>query len=691
MNGKSTFTWQCLLIVLPVLFLATAGIVSLRKDHETVTVEARRTAERFGKQLLHLLSAELGASSFPADEPFPDQPGPTIPALWTHGSIVDGDGNLLTVGPHQAPGNYARQPAVSPFSLELLDARAAKLWVTARTAEQGEKNAAISAHQEFIASDPPEPFHSNAQYTHAVLLEASGQTERALDLLRLLEPTSELTETGLPLAVLARFHSLKILSHELRHGRIHPTDFDAAIRDFCSRAIEYPSFATSSLFALATQHVEDFGEEFLLTVQSGQMAWAADENTRAFHKSVQPFPARDEMPEQTFWAQWNGMPYLVLLVEANASVLRTPNAQLFEMRVFPEKVIRRSVRRLLSNTSLQSPPYVEPAVFLEERQITESEPAGEVLATVEETSAVAGSPAGKLRINLHLAAPALLYAQQRQRAFWFGGLIVVAAATGLIGYVTAQNAFRRQLRLNKMKSDFVASVSHELRAPIASVRLMAEGLEHGTVQQPEKQQRYYRFIVQECRRLSALIENVLDFSRIEQDRKFYDIESTDIMELVRHTADLMQPCADERSVRIEVEIEGKSTEPAVEADLDGKAIQQALVNLIDNAIKHSPPKSVVVVGCRLPAEGDRFSLFVEDRGEGIPADEHKRIFERFYRHGSELRRETQGAGIGLSIVKHIVEAHDGTVRLRSRVGEGSRFTIELPLHRTGGSNPKTTI
>jgi signal transduction histidine kinase len=115
----------------------------------------------------------------------------------------------------------------------------------------------------------------------------------------------------------------------------------------------------------------------------------------------------------------------------------------------------------------------------------------------------------------------------------------------------------------------------------------------------------------------------------------------------------------------------------IELNVDGKAMQQALVNLIDNAIKHSPKGSMVQIGLKLDSAS--FQLWVADAGEGIPSGEHEKIFERFYRRGSELRRETQGVGIGLSIVKHIVEAHGGRVLVASEVGKGSRFTIEIPV------------
>ncbi|PWU20666.1 MAG: hypothetical protein C5B50_03430 [Verrucomicrobia bacterium] len=325
-------------------------------------------------------------------------------------------------------------------------------------------------------------------------------------------------------------------------------------------------------------------------------------------------------------------------------------------------------------------------------------------------------------VKLYLTSRDLMLATEQRRGKLFEGLIVASSFAALVGLAAAYRAFQRQLRLNEMKSNFVSSVSHELRAPIASVRLMAESLEGGRIAEAPKQREYFRFIGKECRRLSALIENVLDFSRIEQGRKQYDFEPTDVLALTQATVTLMQTYAAEREVKLELRVEGRGSwvgeaagpvscasapstpdsRPSLLAD--GKALQQALVNLIDNAIKHSTKGQTVTVGLEVqrPSSGSsrreealisshekngassrrllQVLIWVEDHGEGIPPQEHERIFERFYRLGSELRRETQGVGIGLSIVKHVVEAHGGRVVVRSAVGQGSRFTIELPMN-----------
>jgi signal transduction histidine kinase len=210
----------------------------------------------------------------------------------------------------------------------------------------------------------------------------------------------------------------------------------------------------------------------------------------------------------------------------------------------------------------------------------------------------------------------------------------------------------------------------------------------------EKVGQYHRFIVQECRRLSHLIDNVLDFSRIDQGRKQFEFEPADIGALVRGTASLMEPYASERGVRL---VTGAAPETEMVAEVDEASMRQVLVNLMDNAIKHSPAGEEVTVTLgrgRWPGSGTNLSgevgkaseeagtglwICVADAGEGIPPEDQERIFERFYRRGSELRRETRGVGLGLAIARHVVEAHGGGIELESSPGAGSRFIVRLPV------------
>jgi signal transduction histidine kinase len=281
-----------------------------------------------------------------------------------------------------------------------------------------------------------------------------------------------------------------------------------------------------------------------------------------------------------------------------------------------------------------------------------------------------------LRCGVYLSDPSALYARQRQRARVFSALLALGTGCAVLGIIYAQRSFKRQARLNDLKSNFVSSVSHELRAPLASMRLMSEGLQSGRVRNPEKQNEYFKYLVQECRRLSALVENVLDFSRIEQNRRTFHFEDTDAREICRAALSTIDPVAREGKVLLQFE-----SDPATENALftvrgDGLALQQALVNLLDNAVKHSPPSATVQL--RLTARESEIEISVRDNGPGIDPSEHERIFELFYRIGSELRRETPGVGIGLSIVKHTIEAHQGEVWVESSLGQGARFIIRIP-------------
>jgi two-component system phosphate regulon sensor histidine kinase PhoR len=203
---------------------------------------------------------------------------------------------------------------------------------------------------------------------------------------------------------------------------------------------------------------------------------------------------------------------------------------------------------------------------------------------------------------------------------------------------------------------------------------MAESLERGKIGEEAKQREYFQIIAHECRRLSSLVDNVLDFSRIDQGGKRYRFEPVAIGPLARQAVALMEPCAADRQVKLVLNVAAGMEK--LEPRWDGGAVEQCLLNLLDNAVKHAPPLTEVMLA--VEARGP-VRFHVTDRGPGIPLEAQNRIFELFYRHGPELRPETKGAGIGLAIVKHVAEAHGGRVTVESRVGEGSRFTLELPL------------
>jgi signal transduction histidine kinase len=232
---------------------------------------------------------------------------------------------------------------------------------------------------------------------------------------------------------------------------------------------------------------------------------------------------------------------------------------------------------------------------------------------------------------------------------------------------------RREARLARLKSDFVANVSHELKTPLALIRLFAETLELGRVGSPGKAQEYYRVINKESQRLTQLIDNVLDFSRIEAGRKEYRFEPTDVARVVEEVLDAYRFSLDQHGFKVDVQVADDL--PVVQADR--AALTQALVNLVTNAIKYSKDEKWVAILAR--RDGDRVVISVADRGIGIPRGEQSKIFEKFFRGEASLVHETKGSGLGLSLVRHIMEAHGGGVELESAPGRGSSFSLVLPV------------
>jgi len=263
-------------------------------------------------------------------------------------------------------------------------------------------------------------------------------------------------------------------------------------------------------------------------------------------------------------------------------------------------------------------------------------------------------------------------AVQRQVAVFtaaFGVLLAVIVA----GIVLAWRLMRQEAEMAQLKSDFVANVSHDLKTPLSVIRMFGETLEMGRVADEGRRQEYYRVITRESERLSRLIDNVLDFSRIEGGRQTYDMVPTAVEPLIRETLEAFAYPLAQQGFKVETRV----APDLPEIPIDANAVGQALANLIDNAIKYSRDRRAIAVDAAL-AEGE-LAISVVDEGVGIPPEEQGKIFEKFYRVGRSETQEQRGSGVGLALVKHVAEAHHGRVTVESRPGTGSRFTLWLPV------------
>jgi signal transduction histidine kinase len=255
----------------------------------------------------------------------------------------------------------------------------------------------------------------------------------------------------------------------------------------------------------------------------------------------------------------------------------------------------------------------------------------------------------------------------------YGVLLALFYLTLTFGVVYTGRALYREARLSRMKTDFVSLVSHELRTPVTSIRMFIETLALGRVKDPAQTQEVLQLLTRETERLSVLIEKVLDWARIEGGRKVYQRERLPVATVVESAVAAFRAQRLEGDLQLAVELpEGL---PSVEVDRD--AIAGALLNLLQNAYKYSREDKRITLSVR--PQGRWVDLSVEDHGMGIAPRDRKRIFERFYRVDNLLTRQTEGSGLGLAITKRIVEDHGGRITVHSQLGQGSRFTLKLPV------------
>ncbi|MEI8288133.1 MAG: ATP-binding protein [Verrucomicrobiota bacterium] len=707
--------WQAALILLPVIGLTGFGLYSLRQDRLLAEQDARESGQILAQRLAQAVGTEAAQQmrnfrevSFELEANRSSNLGISSWAggaraesnAWVHIKVwqqANPEIDLLKLPPVDSSNYYDPKPEMMPPQppdwLAQLNPEQQQLWQSVKRAEfqAGDTSAAQISLEKFIASKPPKGARANAEYLLLLAKTRDLTTSEAVK--QIVEfsrshwgNSSELTDAGLPVGHLICYQAL----HRLPDGAGLPENF---IRyHTISWMIQYRASYFSPILISETARIARGAaqEQYAATLKAW---WNANEAARILYQDFREQHPTNTWKTAPFWVNSRIGKYLLILGDRWVAPTNwvAPAEPTYPYLMLPQAMVEKALAESLKRAEISLPPYARAEFHFGGKSIALShEPVPE---QASRALPLLGQAEGILKdlpqnlcsypffIRVSLASPEILYARQAQRTRWFGALIVVSAIAAVIGLLAIYRSFRREQQLNRMKTNFVSSVSHELRAPIASVRLMAENLEGDKIHDPEKQKEYFRFIGQECRRLSSLIENVLDFSRIEQGRKQYEFEPTDLMALTRTTVQLMEPYAMEKGVRLEFHpAPGQSLAARFELEVDGRALQQALVNLIDNAIKHSAKGQTVTLEIASGSQAG-IHLSVSDSGPGIPKAEQERIFERFYRLGSELRRETQGIGIGLSIVKHIVAAHGGRVTVESVTGQGSRFTIILPAKK----------
>ena len=749
--------------------LAVLAGIAMFRDWRTAQLEAadqsRDVAEEVVGALIRYLESSEGQSG---PLPLGIEPPRTL-------FVVDGTNRL------RWPESVVWPPNPEPFNYEP-EAGSRADWEKARQAMvRGEASEAVEAYDAILSgltSNTPEqgppghgpnPKHTRwrrlALWERALALEKAGFTHSLLvEFQKVLGDfpwpgSGTPTESGVDAACLAALRILEKVAGDFSKLPEVWKNHSAELGDLF---LSWPPSPYLETIAEALDDLAQHPEGRLLWVQSRRLSAKLKEldEIRYWHATAlrelgngKPWPAAfwlGRLPDGLVVPGWEPGTHLAYQVrtETNGSAAADPQQRSYRfayheyLRKIAEVAAGQLDRRGDFAVQIRvggKQVDVGPGVKTNDRLV---DPFEEPLASLRRTFG-AGA---ELEVWTGYADPETFFLSQRRRQVWMAWVLGAAVVAAVISTWATRRALWRQHELNREKSNFVSSVSHELRAPLGSIRLLAEGLERGSLPDETSRKEYFRLIGQETRRLGALVENVLDFSRIEQGRKRYEKIPTNLEALVRDTVRLAERSAATRDLTLELvglsmnhqggcgvspqkercwrpnsqsrdgsatflPIPGSSSEypnreslgPAMdpsgpeesdwEIEIDGRAVQQALVNLIDNATKHAPAGSRIVVEVEQPSDGGPerpesgvFRVSVSDQGPGIPKEDHERIFEPFFRRGSELRRETEGVGIGLSIVRHIMDAHGGRAEVASTPGKGATFTLIFPrpTRRNGG-------
>ena len=550
----------------------------------------------------------------------------------------------------------------------------------ARIVRSGHFDSAIMVDTAGQPAYPSAPFEpeavDNDDWRHAQSLEfEAGDIEAALQTYRLLsQQTDDVTVQGRALLGEARClaqleqheHAIRILTEELtkpRYRHVHDDQGRALSLNGLLLALNLvPNHASGTFEATAATliaRVNDYAD-----------AAPPASQRRFLMRAVQELTGKDDLfPTQE--AEHLAAAYLQVASPLPPAPDRGPSPLAgFWQAVSPDGRAIGLIRRRRVITEIEAMLAAQlPAQGVRARLLgpTDDQPGAAPLLQLD---AEVLAPGWEVIVQLDGPDPFAAAADQRITAYVVTGTLGIAAIS-LLGLLGAY-FIRRQMTLARLRNDLIATVSHELKTPLASMRVLVDTLRDGRTQNERQTTEYLTLVARENERLSRLIDNFLAFSRMERNRHAFEEETLDVRDVIGTALESIG----ERLATAKCKLTTDVADDLAPMRGDRDALVTVLLNLLDNALKYTGPDKQITL--RASRQAGRIHLAVTDNGVGIPRRALRRIFNRFYQADQRLARETGGCGLGLSIVQFIVNAHGGSIDVRSEVGRGSTFIVILP-------------